>query len=213
MILTKLTQVDALFFSQFAGVDLKTPVLVTDHRGDTHSFDFHLMKKSKDDLTEEDLESYPRISIVPQSPTMSDDWHNDPENVRKTYGALRNSNPAPGEENVSDFSSEMLDPMKLQFIYEVSSACRDYLGHSAIMQWFYENFKKRGAFEIDPVDIAGERHHAGLVSYSMENNDVPRSDGVYEFNCTFTVKAFLQMDDLQEFETVTTFNPVLNIKG
>lgn len=206
MIFQKFIEVDSSFFKLFAGETLEEPVTVM-VGGSPSNFPVVFFKKSKDDLVEGVRERYPSINIKPETPVLTDKWHNDPLNVRKIIGNFKRDS----QENVIS-ASELPDPLHFSFRYFVSSASKDYLEHQEITQWFYAKFQRQGAFAVDEKTVDGFKVAKNYVPYRFTVNPIERNDGIYENSFSFEIETFVQVTEIEDIELLKTLviTPVPN---
>lgn len=182
-------------FKQFAGSNLATKVSLVDAKGNPFDVDVTFFRESSNDFTEAQNERYPIITIQEYFPTFLDEWHNDPDNVVKRFSALKDTN----NDDTFDTVSWIKDPFYMSFRFDVSSACKSFYQDKALAQYFLQRFGKRGTFEFNKEPISGI---ADYVKYNVVPNEVERTDGVFETNYEFTLKCWLHITSVEEYENL-----------
>lgn len=188
-----LENVNFNFFKLFAGETLKDPIQLTTHLGD--SFDVKVMyfKESSIDYTSTSKETYPVISIQEYLPEFNDDWHNDPTNVVKRYSALKDLD----SDGLFDTVSWIKDPFYMTYRFDVSTATKDYHQNKAMINYMFVKYGNKGSLSFNSVD---NFDLADFVDYTVNSTDIERSDGVMETNYEFTIKCWVHITEVVEYE-------------
>jgi len=196
--------VDTNFYEQFCGVGLTTPqITLTTHRGVEFICPIRFARKSAEYMVEDSKEQYPVISIQNYTPKVNANLFTD--RPFKRYAPEKSEGGLVAGYLYKDF-------FPLQFIYDVSIACKSESEWDAVKWYFFRNHTTESSkvFKFNLQTIAGEEIY-DPVGYSMETIDVFRTDGVFETNFKFTVNPWVQVVLPVPVDTAV-ITPVLIVK-
>lgn len=212
--ITSFHQVDLEFYKQFLGEDLKTPFMeVTTHKMETIQVPVKYVKKSARDLTEENDEKYPMITIENFTPKIVPDYYY-PE---QTYYA--NPRQAIVDEITYDLITEYFAQVPFDFRFEVSIAADSESEWDALKLQFAKLFsvnkQKYFVFNKFSVPLEGnlgtDSDVGDVVGYTLEIQEVNRTDGVFETVYVFVVRAWVQLTEPKDLLTASSIGVALNV--
>lgn len=181
--LTSIRQVNEEFFRTFYGLK------VTVGGVEKTILCRYARKSSKDYVEEQETQVYPCIAIQDYTPTVKDNWYVD----MKSYF---------GGKSLDGLSGYLfMRPIWMEFRYDVSIAAKSYNDFLAMQDYFMENFVYGVRFIFDK-HLSGEDLVGDIVPYTVRENYIPRTDGVYEINYEFTCSVWLQPQTPREVDLV-----------
>lgn len=181
--LTSIRQVNEEFFRLFYGLK------VTVGEEEKNILCRYARKSSKDYVEEQDTQIYPCIAIQDYTPKIKDDWYVD----MKAYF---------GGKSLDGLTGYLYKrPIWMEFRYDVSIAAKSYNDFLALQDYFMSHFVYGVRF-IFNKRLSGEDTVGDIVPYKVRENDIPRTDGVYEINYEFTCSVWLTPQESQEIELV-----------
>ena len=105
------------------------------------------------------------------------------------------------ETEVEDVYYEYAHPIPFTFMYQVSFASKVDAHHQAMCQWAYKTFDltNQGCFVYNREVIAGFYVKGDYCGYEVETREIPREDGVFEFQMDFKVTVYIALIDPVEY--------------
>ena len=181
--LTSIRQVNEEFFRTFYGLKVSVG-------GVEKTVLCRYARKSSYDYAEEQSnQTYPCIAIQDYTPTIKDNWYVD----MKSYF---------GGKSLDGLKGYLfMRPIWMEFRYDVGIAAKSYNEFLAIQDYFMEHFVYGVRF-IFNKQLSGEDLVGDIVPYTVRENYIPRTDGVYEINYEFTCIVWLQPQEPKEVDLV-----------
>lgn len=181
--LTSIRQVNEEFFRTFYGVKINV-------EGEEKSVLCRYARKSSYDYSEEqENQIYPCIAIQDYTPTIKREWYVD----MKSYF---------GGKSLDGLTGYLfMRPIWMEFRYDVSIASKSYKDFIALQDYFMQNYVY-GVRLMMNKHLSGEDLVGDVVPYTIRENYIPRTDGVYEINYEFTCSVWLQPQKPQEVDLV-----------
>lgn len=204
--ITSFQNVKSNFYKIFAGESLSEPLTLVDRKGESFIVPIRPERKSERDYTEETVEAYPIISIQDTLPT--------PMMDRNNYKELRISRFRDTDNDGKDDSATVYpEPQWYDVTFTVSAAAKSMSHLDAINDWFAKTFDHSldAYFVFNPIPVEGYSDPLGdLVKYTLDYNDSPRTDGVYETSYTFNLRFNAHFKDPYDVEVGGTVSPNFN---
>lgn len=192
--LSTIKQVNEEFFRTFYG--LKIPI------GGTEKTILcrYARKSSKDYVEEQENQVYPCIAIQDYSPSPKREWFID---MHAYFGG----------KSLDGLKGYLyMRPIWLEFRYDVSVVAKSYNEFLAIQDYFMENFVYGKRFLFNK-QLSGEDEVGDVVPYEIRGTDVPRTDGVFEYNYEFTCSVWLYPRTPEEVDLIQKVVLNLHVKG
>lgn len=181
--LTSIRQVNEEFFRKFYGLKM------TMGGEEKTILCRYARKSSKDYVEEQETQIYPCIAIQDYSPRIKDEWYVD----MKSYF---------GGKSLDGLTGYLyMRPIWMEFRYDVSIAAKSYNEYLVMQDYFMKNFVYGVRF-IFNEQLGGDDLVGDIVPYTIRDNDIPRTDGVYETNYEFTCSVWLQPKTPKEVDLV-----------
>lgn len=181
--LTSIRQVNEEFFRKFYG--LKMPMGGVEKTVLCR----YARKSSKDYVEEQKTQVYPCIAIQDYTPTIKDEWYVD----MKSYF---------GGKSLDGLTGYLyMRPIWMEFRYDVGIAAKSYTDFLAMQDYFMQNFVY-GVRMVFNEHLSGEDLVGDIVPYTIRENYIPRTDGVYEINYEFTCSVWLQPQEPKEVDLI-----------
>lgn len=156
-------------------------------------------RTSNTTVAKKKLESYPRIVLLDQTIGFSKDWR--PNEEKYVLGYELNE---AGTANEKAWLGK--DPVELIFNYQVSGYFNNLLHKIAFMQWVFENFRAFGGILLNPVTQENGEITEDSVTYSLRTDEFDRTDGIFEYNLTFTLKPLVHLEKTELLDLVEQLN-------
>lgn len=181
--LTSIRQVNEEFFRTFYGLK------VTVRGVEKTILCRYARKSSKDYVEEQSNQIYPCIAIQDYTPAIKDDWYVD----MKSYF---------GGKSLDGLTGYLfMRPIWMEFRYDVGIAAKSYNEFLTLQDYFMENFVYGVRF-IFNKQLSGDDTVGDIVPYTVRENYIPRTDGVYEINYEFTCSVWLQPQEPKEVSII-----------
>ena len=157
-------------------------------------------------LAELSNEEYPKISVWDYSPVINTEWmQNFQTHTEGFHNYDVNGDPA------SAYSIQ--DPMNLIFKYDFTVFVKNPMHRYAVMDYMLKNYNSRGQFILNKTVLPDGEAVGEVVGYNIILNEVTRTDGIFEMNYEFNIKAMVAVVDPSEFDLITDFNIFVNAVG
>lgn len=181
--LTSIRQVNEEFFRTFHGIK------ITLGGAEKQLLCRYAKKSSRDYAEEQDTQIYPCIAIQDYSPRIKKEWYVD----MKAYF---------GGKSLDGLTGYLYNrPIWMEFRYDVGIAAKGYNEFMAIQDYFLKNFVY-GVRLMFNKQLSGEDLVGDIVPYTIRDNDIPRTDGVFEHNYEFTCSVWVQPQTPQEVDLI-----------
>lgn len=194
------------FFKVFFGENLdQDSITVELYDGSFTEVPLLFFKKSVQNYTEGTFEQYPIVALEYFPPTLRAGYNN---YIQPRYAGLRDTD-GDGEDDTID---KMPFPLFMEGRFELSVAAKDETVYTAINTWFYRNFdySNQAVFKFNKIDVPNTEPISDLVPYSIEVQESPRTDGVYETIFSFTLQPRMDIQLPKEYATVQDYEIALN---
>ena len=181
--LYSIRQVNEEFFKKFAGI-------VVSVKGKNVEVSVRYARKSSKDYVEEDKKQvYPCIAIQDYSPRLKDDWYLD---MKPYFGGL-------SSDGLKGFLYRR--PIWFEFKYDVSIVAKGYYEFMALKDYFLSNYVSEVRMVFNQK-LTGDNMVGDIVPYSIRENDMPRTDGVFETNYEFTCSVWVTPKEPTEVDVI-----------
>lgn len=181
--LYSIRQVNEEFFKKFTGITI--PI-----KGKSVEIPIRYARKSSKDYVEEDKkQSYPCIAIQDYSPRIKDEWYID---MKPYFGGT-------SSDGLKGFLFRR--PIWLEFRYDVSIVAKSYYEFIALRDFFLSNFTSEVSMLFNQR-LTGDDMVGDVVPYSIRENDIPRTDGVFETNYEFTCSVWVTPKEPTEVDII-----------
>lgn len=170
--LTTIRQVNEQFFRKFYGLKMN-------FGGTEKTVHCRYAKKSSYDYVEEQSQRlYPCIAIQDYTPIPKQEWFID---MRAYFGG----------KSLDGLKGYLYQrPIWMEFKYDVSIVSKSYNEFIAMQDYFMEHFVYGKRF-IFNQKLEGENAIGDIVPYTINQTDVPRTDGCQEMNYEFICSVWL----------------------
>lgn len=181
--LTSIRQVNEEFFRKFYGVKISV-------EGTEKTIACRYARKSSYDYAEEqDDQVYPCIAIQDYTPAVKQEWYVD----MKPYF---------GGKSLDGLKGNLyMRPIWMEFRYDVGIAAKSYNDFLALQDYFMQNYVY-GVRMVFNERLSGENLVGDIVPYTIRENYIPRTDGVYEINYEFTCSVWVQPHEPKEVDLI-----------